>query len=108
MPRKVKPGREAFRREAGIAFSANLKRLRDANDLSQEDLSIRASLIRNHVGKIEKGNLFPEMDTIYRLAGALEIEPSELLAGIYWQPDDSEAEGHFTDVPPKPKTKTTD
>jgi len=44
------------------------------------------------------------MDTIYRLAGALEIEPAELLAGIYWQPDDTEAHGHFTNVPPKPKT----
>jgi transcriptional regulator with XRE-family HTH domain len=105
MAGKVKPGRKAFRREAGVAFSENLKRLREEkSDLSQEDLSIKANLVRNHVGKIEKNNLFPEMDTIYRLAGALEIEPAELLAGIYWQPDDTEAHGHFTNVPPKPKT----
>jgi transcriptional regulator with XRE-family HTH domain len=104
MARKVKDGRKAFRREAGIVFSANLKRLRENGDLSQEDLSIKASLVRNHVGKIEKGNLFPEMDTVYRLAGALGIEPAELLTGIYWQPDDSKAGGHFSGKPPKAKT----
>lgn len=105
MAKKVKDGRKAFRQEAGIVFSDNLKRLRQNSGLSQENLSIKASLVRNHVGKIEKANLFPEMDTVYRLAGALGVEPAELIAGIYWKPDPSEpGGGHFTAKPPKPKT----
>jgi transcriptional regulator with XRE-family HTH domain len=93
--------RQEFRREAADAFIANLKRLRKASGLSQENLSLRASLIRTHVGKIENGERLPQIDTVYRLAGALGVEPRELLAEFYWRPDEFGGDGHATDEPPK-------
>lgn len=104
MDQEVRDARESFRREAGEALIANLKRLREKSGLSQEELSVKASLIRNHVGKIEKGRMFPELDTVYRLAGALEVEPGELLAGIYWRPDDTDAGGGRATVEPPRKS----
>jgi transcriptional regulator with XRE-family HTH domain len=96
------PGSRAeFRQEASAAVIANLKRLRKASGLSQENLSLRASLARSHVGKIENGERLPEIDTIYRLAGALGVEPKELLGRFYWRPDDVGGDGHITDEPPK-------
>ena len=93
--------RDELRHRAGATFSANLKRLREASGLSQENLSLRATLVRSHVGKIEKEQLMPEIDTIYRLAGALGVEPRELLGDFYWRPDDKDGDGYVTSEPPK-------
>lgn len=101
-------GREArkqFRREAGDAFAVNLKRLRTASGLSQEDLSRRAELIRTHVGLIERGARLPEIDTIHRLAGALGVQPGELLEGFYWRPNESGGASHMSNEPPKERGK---
>lgn len=97
--------RGEFRLEAGAAFIANLKRLRDESGLSQENLSLRASLVRTHVGKIENGERLPKLETIHRLAGALGVEPRELLADFYWRPDGSGGTGRVTDEPPKERYK---
>src|ERR1700759_3448727 len=90
-------GQDEFRRKAGEIFISNLKRLRDASGLSQENLSIRASLTRSHVGKLEKSDGLPEIDTVYKLAGALGVEPRELLPAIYWQPGGPDKRGLVTD-----------
>jgi transcriptional regulator with XRE-family HTH domain len=97
--------RGEFRTEAGAAFIARLKRLREENGLSQENLSLRASLVRTHVGKIENGERLPELDTIHRLSGALGVEPRELLADFYWRPDEFGGTGRVTDEPPKERYK---
>ena len=93
--------RKEFRREAGEAFIANLKRLRAESGLSQENLSLKASLVRTHVGLIEKGERLPEIDTIHRLAGALGVHPGELLSGFYWRPGELGSDGKVTREPPK-------
>jgi transcriptional regulator with XRE-family HTH domain len=93
-------GRAEFRRQLGKAISGNLERLRAESGLSQEDLSLRATLGRNHVHLIENGLRFPQLDTVYRLAGALGVEPIELLKGFYWQPSESGGDGRVTHEPP--------
>jgi transcriptional regulator with XRE-family HTH domain len=98
--------RDEFRREAREAFIINLKRLRKASGLSQENLSLRASLARTHVGKIENRERAPKIDTIHRLAGALGVEPGELLAAFYWRPDERGCDGQITDEPPKERFKS--
>ena len=98
--REPKDSRKQLRREVADAFGANLKHLREQAGLSQENLSLRASLIRTHVGMIENGERVPGVDTVLRLAGALAVEPGDLFAGIHWQPDDSDRGGHITDEPP--------
>jgi transcriptional regulator with XRE-family HTH domain len=67
-------------------FGENLARLRKRADLSQEELAVRASLHRTEVGKLERGDRLARVDTLVKLAGALGVEPGELVQGIVWKP----------------------
>ncbi|HVY78470.1 MAG TPA: helix-turn-helix transcriptional regulator [Solirubrobacterales bacterium] len=67
-------------------FGENLARLREAAGLSQEETGIRADLHRTEISQLERGLRVARIDTLVKLAGALGVEPSELLAGITWTP----------------------
>lgn len=67
-------------------FGENLIRCRKRADLSQEELGFRASLHRTEVGVLERGVRLPRIDTLIKLAGAMEIPPQDLLEGINWSP----------------------
>lgn len=54
--------------------------------MTQEDLAFRASLHRTEIGLLERGGRIPRIDTLAKLAGALEVEPGELFEGITWNP----------------------
>lgn len=69
-------------------FSANVRRHRKLADISQGELATRASLHLTAVGMIERGTRLPRVDTVAKLAGALEVEPGELFEGIAWKPGD--------------------
>ena len=71
-------------------FAANLVRCRRRVGISQEELADRASLHRTAIGLLETGERVPRVDTLMKLAGALEVDPLELLAGIEWQPAESD------------------
>jgi transcriptional regulator with XRE-family HTH domain len=67
-------------------FGENLTRCRKRANLSQEELSIRASLHRTQIGILERGARLPRIDTLVKLAGALAVSPDDLLEGIVWRP----------------------
>ncbi|HEX7279694.1 MAG TPA: helix-turn-helix transcriptional regulator [Solirubrobacterales bacterium] len=67
-------------------FGDNLARQRKLADLSQDDVSVRASLHRTEVSQLERGLRVPRIDTVAKLAGALEVDPGELFEGIGWEP----------------------
>jgi transcriptional regulator with XRE-family HTH domain len=67
-------------------FGQNLKRARKRAELSQEELGIRATLHRTEVGLLERGERLPRIDTMIKVAGALEVPPAELIEGIKWSP----------------------
>lgn len=69
-------------------FGDNLFRVRREADVTQEELSIRASLHRTEVSQLERGLRIPRIDTLIKLADSLEANPEELLAGIKWSPGD--------------------
>jgi transcriptional regulator with XRE-family HTH domain len=69
-------------------FAANIRRYRKLADISQGELATRASLHLTAVGMIERGTRLPRVDTVAKLAGALEVEPGELFEGIVWKPGD--------------------
>ncbi len=60
-------------------FAANLRRLRHAKGLSQEDLAHEAEVNRSYMSRLEKGASYPGLEIIGKLATVLEVEPAELL-----------------------------
>jgi transcriptional regulator with XRE-family HTH domain len=54
--------------------------------MSQEQLSVRASLHRTEISQLERGLRVARIDTLVKLAGSLEVTPGELLAGLEWSP----------------------
>jgi transcriptional regulator with XRE-family HTH domain len=67
-------------------FGANLARQRKEAGFSQEQLGLRAELHRTEIGLLERGARVPRIDTLLKLAAALDVEPDRLLDGIVWQP----------------------
>ena len=57
----------------------NLRRFRVKRDLSQEALAVDAGVDRSYVGRIERGVENPTVETLDRLARALDISAAELL-----------------------------
>lgn len=66
-------------------FAENLILLRGRAGLSQEQTAERADLHRTELSLLERGLRLPRLDTIVKLAGAIEVEPCELLAGMTWR-----------------------
>jgi transcriptional regulator with XRE-family HTH domain len=67
-------------------FGKNLARCRKHIGISQEEAAVRASLHRTAVGQIERAERVCRVDTLIKLAGALGVEPGELLDGLSWEP----------------------
>jgi Zn-dependent peptidase ImmA (M78 family)/transcriptional regulator with XRE-family HTH domain len=64
------------------ALSQNLRRLRDARKLSQAELAERAKLSRVAYGNIESGVATPKVDTLLRIAAALDVKLQDLLTPV--------------------------
>jgi transcriptional regulator with XRE-family HTH domain len=61
------------------AFGQRIKRLRDADGLSQDALARRVGLRRTSITNIEAGKQHVALHQVYLLAGALDVPPRELL-----------------------------
>lgn len=62
-----------------MVLARNLRRIRIATGLSQEDLAARAGLHRTYVSSIERGHRNVSVENIFALATALGCEPGELV-----------------------------
>jgi DNA-binding XRE family transcriptional regulator len=63
-------------------FAANLRRLRKAAGLSQEQLSGRTGLHPTEISRLERAAREPRLGTIVRLARGLEVGVESLVSGI--------------------------
>ena len=54
-------------------------RVREQKGLSQEVVSGLADIGRTHLSAIERGERKPTMETLFRIADALSMKPSELV-----------------------------
>ena len=69
-----------------------IRKYREEKGLSQEVLSGLAGLDRTHYSKIERGLRSPTIDTLFKIAGALEMPPHQLMIEIENAVDDTEIE----------------
>ncbi|APX68976.1 MULTISPECIES: helix-turn-helix transcriptional regulator [unclassified Brucella] len=60
-------------------FAQNLKALRQARGLSQEELAHRADIDRTYVSSLERCIYSASIDVVDRLAIVLEVEAADLL-----------------------------
>lgn len=62
------------------AFGAAVRKLRKAKGLSQEMLAEKADIHHTHVGLIERGERNPSLDVAHRVARALGLTLSAMIA----------------------------
>ncbi|HEY3048272.1 MAG TPA: helix-turn-helix transcriptional regulator [Polaromonas sp.] len=62
------------------ALGLALRSLRLAAGLSQEQLGLESGVQRNFISLIETGQNQPTITTIFKLAHALDLKPSKLVA----------------------------
>ena len=90
-------------------FGQQLQRLRARRGLTQEQLAVKAGLVRVYVTKLEQGEHDPTLTMLVRLAKALRVSVTELLgesvsASQWWQVGEArfttreEAEDHARTV----------
>jgi transcriptional regulator with XRE-family HTH domain len=68
-------------------FAKNLASLRRRSGLSQIATAERAGLHRTEISLLERSLRVPRLDTIIQVAGGVEVEPCDLLAGMAWRLD---------------------
>ena len=59
-----------------------IRRLREQRGMSQEVFSGLAGMYKSHLGRIERGEKKPNLDSLCRIASALGMRPHELLRCI--------------------------
>jgi transcriptional regulator with XRE-family HTH domain len=64
------------------AFGRVLREQREARGLSQEALALSASVDRTFVSQIERAIRQPTLTTLWKLAKALDIQPSTLVSRV--------------------------
>jgi transcriptional regulator with XRE-family HTH domain len=70
-----------------------VERVRQSRGLSSADLAERSSLSLPEIEAVLGGEKDVSLYVIFRLAGALEVTPAELLQGIEWIPDEEDGGG---------------
>lgn len=60
-------------------FARNIRRLRHARGLSQEQLAADAGISREYLSTLERSGYSASIDVIERIAAALDVEPANLL-----------------------------
>lgn len=73
------------RRAVTERFGENVRRLRVTINISQETLAFRADIHRTQISNFEGGSRMPRLDTLVKLAAALDVELPALLEGISYQ-----------------------
>jgi transcriptional regulator with XRE-family HTH domain len=60
-------------------FATNLRRLRHAKGMSQDELAYEAKISRSYLSQLEKGSFHVSIKIIGKLAKTLGVEPDEFL-----------------------------
>ena len=71
------------RSRAAEIFGRRIREARITLGMSQEDIANLADMHVTNYGRVERGEANSELHTIVRLATALNVDPGELMRGLY-------------------------
>ena len=74
---------------ASLVVGQTIRRLRKTRRLSQDVLSGLAGIARTHLTMIENGSKQPNFETVWKIALALNLRPSELVSIIEKEIEDT-------------------
>lgn len=81
-----------------ILLGRRIRDIRKAKGWTQEALGSRADISYKFIGEIERGQQNPSLDTLVKIADALEVELSELLRFNEGVPGRKELESGVTKI----------
>lgn len=67
------------RYKVNARFGKNVRKARKRLSLSQEELAEKIGISRNHMGRLERGEINVMLVLVERIAKKLKIKPSEIL-----------------------------
>jgi len=68
--------------EAATILGERLRAARNERQLTLEDLGVLAGMHWTNIGKIERGQVHPSVETLVRLSTALDLDPAPFIAGL--------------------------
>ena len=68
------------KKNASPAFGPIMRRFRHLKDLSQDEVAARLDIAPSYVSRLESGGKKPSVDMLFRVADALEITATEIIA----------------------------
>ncbi|HAY4753538.1 helix-turn-helix transcriptional regulator [Comamonas sp. w2-DMI] len=74
------PGTTRYEAEPALAFGKAVRAFRMDQGIAQEELAALAGIERSHMGKIERGEHLPSLAMILKVATALKMSGTELMA----------------------------
>jgi transcriptional regulator with XRE-family HTH domain len=74
-------------KDARMRFAANVERRRKELGYSPGELAERSRLGEGELEAILRGDAEARADSVYRLAGSLDVSPGALYEGVAWVPD---------------------
>jgi transcriptional regulator with XRE-family HTH domain len=83
-----------------MRFAANVERLRRQRGYSLDQLAERSQVDEGDLEAVLRGDAEADVESIYRLAGALDVSPGTLYAGVAWIPDGEGGGEYRVEEPP--------
>ena len=69
---------EKHRDSKRVLLGRRIRAIRNANGWTQEELGAKSDVSYKYIGEVERGQQNPSLDTLIKIADALEIELSDL------------------------------
>jgi len=60
-------------------FADNMKKIREAKEMSQGDIYRATKIERAYISNLEAGKQNPTLETIEKIANALKVKPNDLI-----------------------------
>jgi transcriptional regulator with XRE-family HTH domain len=79
LPQKQRKGQVQPRGGPEKAFGQALREIREAQQLSQEQLALKAGYDRTYISLVERGMRSPTIRTLVKLAAVLQVKPSSVM-----------------------------